>query len=61
MNRYRKISRVVVGPTFNPSTREAEESWSLNWGQPGLQNKFQVSQGYKEKPCLKNKQKEDIQ
>jgi hypothetical protein len=23
------------------------------WGQPGLQSKFQDSQGYTEKPCLK--------
>lgn len=27
------------------------------WGQPGLQNKFQGSQGYIEKPCLQNKTK----
>jgi hypothetical protein len=25
-------------------------------GQPGLQSEFQDSQGYTEKPCLKNKQ-----
>jgi hypothetical protein len=25
------------------------------WEQPGLQNKFQDSKGYTEKPCLKNK------
>jgi hypothetical protein len=28
-------------------------------GQPGLQNEFQDSQGYTEKPCLKNKRKEN--
>jgi hypothetical protein len=28
------------------------------WGQPGLQSEFQDSQGYTEKPCLKNKQKQ---
>jgi hypothetical protein len=27
---------------------------SLLWSQPGLQNKFQGSQSYTEKPCLKN-------
>jgi hypothetical protein len=26
-------------------------------GQPGLQSEFQDSQGYTEKPCLKNKKK----
>ena len=26
------------------------------WGQAGLQSEFQDSQGYIEKPCLKNKQ-----
>jgi hypothetical protein len=32
------------------------------WGQLGLQNKFQDSQGYTEKPCLKktNKQKKSM-
>jgi hypothetical protein len=27
------------------------------WGQPGLQSKFQDSQGYTEKPCLENPKK----
>jgi hypothetical protein len=30
------------------------------WGQPGLQSEFQDSQGYTEKPCLKqNKTKQN--
>jgi hypothetical protein len=28
------------------------------WGQPGLKSEFQDSQGYTEKPCLKNKTKQ---
>ena len=39
--------------TFNPSTWEAEAGGFLSRGQPGLQNGFQDSQGYTEKPCLK--------
>jgi hypothetical protein len=36
--------------TFNPSTWEAEAGGSLwVWGQPGLQSKFQDSQGYNSK------------
>ena len=27
------------------------------WGQPGLQNEFQNSQGYTEKPCLEKPKK----
>jgi hypothetical protein len=27
------------------------------WGQPGLQNEFQDSQGYTEKPCLEKPKK----
>jgi hypothetical protein len=47
----------VMAHAFNPSTREAEAAdfWVL--GQPGLQSEFQDSQGYTEKPCLKNKNK----
>jgi hypothetical protein len=30
-------------------------------GQPGLQSEFQDSQGYAEKPCLKNKTKQNKQ
>ena len=47
---------MVVVHAFNPSTQEAETCGSL-WvrGQPGLQSKFQDSQGYKKKnPVLKN-------
>jgi hypothetical protein len=38
----------VVAHTF---IQEAEAGGS--WGQPGLHNEFQDSQGYTEKPCLK--------
>jgi hypothetical protein len=41
----------VVAHAFNPSTWEAESGGFL----PGLQSEFQDSQGYIEKPCLKNK------
>jgi len=37
---------VVVHTSFNPST------WETEAGRSGLQNKFQDSQGYTEKPCL---------
>jgi hypothetical protein len=30
------------------------------WGQPGLQNEFQDSQGYTEKPCIKNPKNKQI-
>jgi hypothetical protein len=44
----------MVAHTFNPSTPEAEAGGSLRmWGQPGLQNEFQDSQGWAEKPHLK--------
>lgn len=34
--------------TFNPRTQEAEAGGSLRvWGQPGLYNEFQASQGHK--------------
>jgi hypothetical protein len=29
------------------------------WGQPSLQSKFQDSQGYTEKPCLKETKKQN--
>ena len=40
---------------FDPSTQEAESSGSL-WvqDQPGVHSELQDSQGYAEKPCLKN-------
>ena len=44
--------------SFDLSTQEAEAGESLPVrGQPGLQNKFQDSQGYTEKPCLKKTNK----
>jgi hypothetical protein len=49
----------VVAHTFNPSTREAEADRFLVQGQPGLQSEFQDSQGYTEKPCLKNQTKQN--
>jgi hypothetical protein len=49
----------VVAHAFNPSTRETEAGGFLSavQDQPGLQNEFQYSQGYTEKPCLKKKKK----
>jgi hypothetical protein len=46
----------VVAHAFNPSTREAEAGGFLS-SRPGLQNEFQDSQRYTEKPCLKKKKK----
>jgi hypothetical protein len=44
----------MVVYTFNPGTPEAQEGRSLGvQGQPGLHSKFQNSQGYIEKLCLK--------
>jgi hypothetical protein len=37
---------------LNPALRGIWISWV--WGQPGLQSKFQYSQSYTKKPCLKN-------
>jgi hypothetical protein len=45
----------VVAHTFNPSTWEAEAGLSSSLVQPGLQRELQDSQGYTEKPCLKQK------
>jgi len=55
------VSQAVVAHTFNPRTQGAEAGRAL-WvqGQPGLQSKFQDSQGYTEKPCLKPKPKRSI-
>jgi hypothetical protein len=46
----------VGAHAFNPSTWEAEAVDFWVQGQPGLKHEFQDSQGYTEKPCLKNKQ-----
>jgi hypothetical protein len=45
----------MVVHAFNLSTQVAEAGRSL-WvqGQPDLQSQYQDSQGYTEKPCLKN-------
>ena len=43
----------MVPHTFNPSTWEAEAGRSLSW-RPAWSTKFQDSQGYTEKPCLRN-------
>jgi hypothetical protein len=47
----------VVAHAFNPSTREAEAGGFLS-SRPGLQNEFQDSQGYTEKPCLEKTKKQ---
>ena len=47
----------MVAHAFNHSTWEAEAGEFLSSGQPGLQSEFQDSQGYTEKPCLKNQNK----
>ena len=52
-------SQLVVVNTFNISIREADARRSLRvLGQAGLQSKLQDSQGYTEKPCTKEKQKQ---
>ena len=43
----------VVAHAFNTNTGEAEAGRSWVWEQPGLQSKFQYSQGYTEKAHLK--------
>ena len=50
----------MVGHTFNFSTHDADAGRSL-WvqGQPGLNSEFQDSQGYGERLCLKEKQKQN--
>jgi hypothetical protein len=42
-----------MGHTFNHSIQSQASLWAQD--QPGLQGEFQGSQGYTEKPCLKNK------
>jgi hypothetical protein len=44
----------MVAHAFNLNTQEAEAGRLGVQGQPGLQSKFQNSQGYTEKPCLRN-------
>jgi hypothetical protein len=54
VTKYPTIYWTVVAHGFNPSTWEAKASESLCVpGQPGLQSEYQESQGYTEKPCLK--------
>jgi hypothetical protein len=55
-------NEAVVAHAFTSSTGEAEAGQAL-WvrGQPGLQSEFQDSQGYTEKPYLKNKQQKKTQ
>jgi hypothetical protein len=51
----------VVAYTFNPSTWEAEVGRILNFASLDLQNKFQDSQEYTEKCCLKKTNKKKNQ
>jgi hypothetical protein len=52
----KRVGRLgMLAQAFNPSTKEAEAGRFLIRGQTGLQSEFQDSQGYAEKPCLKNK------
>jgi hypothetical protein len=46
----------MVVHAFNPSTREAETGGFLS-SRPAWSTKFQDSQGYTEKPCLKKTKK----
>ena len=48
------FQQVVWVHTFNPSIQEVQTGGSLSLSQPGLQSKFQDSQGYTENPCLEN-------
>ena len=51
----------MVTHAFDPTTRDAEAAGSLwVWGQPGLQNEFQDSESYREKPCLTNQKLNDV-
>ena len=51
-NRNNKIYLSEQWHAFYPSTREAEALWVQ--GQPDLHSKFQVSQDYVVRPCLKS-------
>ena len=47
---------MVVRLSFNPSTHEADVDGSVSVpSQPGVQSKFQDSQGYTDKPCFKKR------
>jgi hypothetical protein len=50
------LSYVMEVNDSNPSTWEAEKAKLWVWGQPGLQSKFQDSQGYPQKLSLEDKQ-----
>jgi hypothetical protein len=54
----RKYHWAVVVHSFDPITQEAEAGGSQ--GQPGLQSKFQDSQGYTEKSCLETNKTEGV-
>lgn len=53
----------MVARAFSHSKkqRQADLSVSVSSGQPGLQNEFQDSQGYTEKPWRENKNKKEQQ
>ena len=50
----------VVAYAFNPSTQEAEAGRFLSSRPARLQNEFQDSQGYTEKPCLEKPNKKQV-
>ena len=52
---------VAAAHTFNQNILEVEAGRLWVRGQSGLQSKFQDSQGYSEKPCLKTKTKKQKQ
>jgi hypothetical protein len=43
---------------FNPTTKESEAGGFWVQEQPGLQSEFHDSQGYTQKPCLENQNKQ---
>jgi hypothetical protein len=47
---------MVVAHAFNPSTLEAEAGGAVSSRSARFTEKFQDSQGYIEKPCLKKQQ-----
>jgi hypothetical protein len=48
----RRINQAVVPHTFNPSTKEVD---LYEYKASLIYSEFQDSQGFTEKPCLKNK------